>query len=294
MQSIQPFPYQGSKRKIADHILKYFPEEENLRIIEPFAGAGAVSIAAAIHNKNYKFLMNDTNIPLIKLWEMIIQKPEKLCESYQKYWKQQNIDTYKNIRDEFNKTQRPDLFLYLLARCVKAAIRYNSQGLFNQSPDKRRKGMNPKKMRSNILAISRLFRKRITFISKDYKEIINLVNKSDLLYMDPPYQGVCANKNPRYSTPIIFEEFVKFLTVLNKKNISYIVSYDGRTGKKTHGKILPKILNLTHIEINAGKSAQYTLIGKSEITYESLYLSPALMKRLSKNIYKDKQTKLVL
>jgi len=39
-------------------------------------------------------------------------------------------------------------------------------------------------------------------------------------------------------------------------------------------------LNLHKIEINAGRSSQSTLLGKNAKTYESLYLSPALVKRL--------------
>ena len=44
---------------------------------------------------------------------------------------------------EWGETGKPDLLLYLLARCVKAAVRYNASGEFNQSPDNRRRGMPP-------------------------------------------------------------------------------------------------------------------------------------------------------
>jgi DNA adenine methylase len=42
----QPIPYQGSKRNIATQILRYAPRSIE-RIIEPFAGSAAVSVAAA-------------------------------------------------------------------------------------------------------------------------------------------------------------------------------------------------------------------------------------------------------
>ncbi|MGV0005087.1 MAG: DNA adenine methylase [Candidatus Porifericomitaceae bacterium WSBS_2022_MAG_OTU9] len=41
-----PFPYQGSKRGIAKLILPYFPVLA-ARLVEPFCGSAAVSIAAA-------------------------------------------------------------------------------------------------------------------------------------------------------------------------------------------------------------------------------------------------------
>ena len=68
---------------------------------------------------------------------------------------------------------------------------------------------------------------------------------------------------------------------------SCIVCYDGRTGEKTFGKKLPESLELTHLYINAGVSAQATLNGKSEITYESLYISKSLIHK--KNYVKEKK-----
>ena len=37
-----PFPYQGSKRGIARHILAHFPRDVDC-LIEPFCGSGAIS-----------------------------------------------------------------------------------------------------------------------------------------------------------------------------------------------------------------------------------------------------------
>jgi DNA adenine methylase len=59
-------------------------------------------------------------------------------------------------------------------------------------------------------------------------------------------------------------------------SIPHPFPYDGRTGARQYGQILPDSLGLTHIEINAGRSSQATLLGRSARTYESLYLSPAL------------------
>ncbi len=58
------------------------------------------------------------------------------------------------------------------------------------------------------------------------------------------------------------------------------VSYDGRTGAKIFGDPLPTALNLKHLEVYAGRSTQATLLGRADVTYESLYLSPALLSRL--------------
>lgn len=148
----QPFPYQGSKRLLAEHVLSWLPHKFD-RLIEPFAGSAAIYLAAAKTGRTVRFWISDANEPLVDLWKAIVQTPEDLASKYEALWKEQqgNERAYFDlIRDRFNETHRPEHFLYLLARCVKAAIRYNSQGKFNNSPDNRRIGRRPDKMRTNL------------------------------------------------------------------------------------------------------------------------------------------------
>src|SRR6266702_1047508 len=282
MKVPQPFPYQGSKRNLASAILDYFPEGVGT-LIEPFAGSAAITLAAATANLAENFVINDFNGPLAELWRAIVNSPEKLGRRYQSLWRAQHSNRrrfYDEMRDEFNRTGKPDLLLYLLARCVKAAVRYNASGEFNQSPDNRRMGMLPATMRENILATSSLLRGRTECSSLDYKAVVASATTRDLIYLDPPYQGVCGERDPRYLKAVVFDEFVEVLEALNARDISYLVSYDGRTGDKVHGRQLPKHLNLHLVELEAGRSSQATLLGRNEVTIESLYLSPSLAERL--------------
>jgi len=264
--------------------LRYFPDRIDT-LYEPFAGSAAVSLACAANRVSVrKFHINDLNQPLIRLWHSIVNAPETLARDYQLLWNAQLAEParfYREIRDKFNKTGRPDYFLYLLARCVKASVRYNSEGEFNQSPDNRRMGATPATMRKHLTTASLLLKHKTVFSSKDYRDIVALADVNDLVYMDPPYQGVCGNRDSRYLSNIQFKEFVELLKSLNAGNIRYIVSYDGRTGEKIHGQALPASLRLERIELNAGRSTQATLLGRKEDTYESLYLSPALSADLS-------------
>ncbi|MFZ4704315.1 MAG: DNA adenine methylase, partial [Candidatus Methylumidiphilus sp.] len=135
-----PIQYQGSKRNLAPVILRYFPKGIS-RLVEPFAGSAAISVAAAAQGLATKFWVNDLNQPLVELLNLVAEKPEELAAFYEQLWNQQHrdsIDHFYQVREEFNRTQDPRLFLYLLARCVKGSVRYNSEGLLNQSPDKRR------------------------------------------------------------------------------------------------------------------------------------------------------------
>jgi DNA adenine methylase len=282
MKIPHPIPYQGSKRNLAKYILPFFPLEINT-LFEPFAGSAAISIAAAAHGKASRFHLNDVNQPLIALWNEIINHPNELAVQYDNLWLEQQGNErkyYDIVRDNFNKTKRPDYLLYLLARCVKASVRYNANGDFNQSPDNRRLGRNPQQMRDDILAVSGLLRHKTDLTSTDYKTVLAVATSKDLVYMDPPYQGVCATGDPRYFSGIDFDEFMQELKTLNKRDVPFILSYDGRTGEKSYGQALPDEIGTYRLEVDAGRSTQATLLGRNDVTYESVYLSKNLVDKL--------------
>lgn len=286
MKVPHPIPYQGSKRNLAKYILPFFPLDIDM-LIEPFSGSAAITIAAAQSGKASLFHINDINEPLISLFHEIVNDPQKISNSYEKLWKEQLGDErqyYDRVRDLFNNTHKPEYLLYLLARCVKASIRYNSNGEFNQSPDNRRKGRSPKEMRNDIFSTSHLLKNRITITSRNYKEILLLSSPRDLVYLDPPYQGVCSDRDSRYIEGIQHEDFIEELNRLNERNISFILSYDGKRGGKSYGETLPTWLELYKYEIKVGRSSQSTLLGGKDFTYESLYLSKALQNRLTASV----------
>lgn len=278
----QPFQYQGSKRSLASLILRYLPSNMQ-RLIEPFCGSAAVSIAAAARGRAKEFWLNDFNKPLAELLAAMINSPKALSLFYEKLWRDNHEDAlehYYQVRESFNRNHDARLLLYLLARCVKGAVRYNGEGLFNQSPDKRRLGTRPETMKENIATISTLLHGKTIVTSLSYEDVLANARTDDVIYMDPPYQGVCGERDSRYFAGIDFEEFVTELESLNHRSIRYLVSYDGRLGNRIYGKPLPARLNLTLVEIEAGRSSQATLLGRSEMTVESLYLSPALADEL--------------
>jgi DNA adenine methylase len=282
MKAPHPIPYQGSKRLLAPAILAYFPKN-SLRLLEPFAGAAGVSIAAVLKGRADRVVLNDINEPLMCLWKCIIESPEIIAAAYARLWKAQlgrQREYYDAVRSKFNETHQTHYLLYLLARCVKASVRYNSEGEFNQSPDNRRLGMNPETMQWHIFAASRLLKGRTTITVGDYRQTLNSAEPEDVVYMDPPYQGVCLNRDPRYISLLDFEVFTENLRSLKDRQISFILSYDGKTGGKSYGRPMPEDLGLTHIEIDAGRSSQATLLGRNHNTVESIYLSPALVERI--------------
>jgi len=256
-------------------------------LIEPFAGSAAVSLLAAQQGTALSFWLNDLNTPLIELWRAIIGTPEVLANEYGRLWEGQlgqEREYYDLVRDSFNRTHQTHALLYLLARCVKASVRYNTQGEFNQSPDNRRKGKHPTSMRQEILRASALLAGRTRLTSLDYKDVLAQANADDFVYLDPPYQGV-TKRDRRYLESVGVAELVRQLEQLNRREIAYLLSYDGQTGAKSFGQPLPDNLRLLRLEIAAGRSSQATLLGRSDHTIEAVYLSPALVKKLNLQVH---------
>ena len=277
--------YQGSKRLLAPKNLNYFPQNIH-KLWEPFSGMGAVTIAAAHQRKASSYHLNDINIPLVKILQSAIETPEHLFEEYSKVWNEQflfcggSIQHFYKIRDEFNNgDDSAAKLLYLIARCVKGSVRYGSNGKFNQSPDKRRNGTKPSTLLLRLYGISSLLKDKTNFSAVDYREIFEMAKEGDLIYMDPPYQGVSNVRDNRYFSGLSFEEFAQSLELLNRKNIDFLVSYDGNCGEKSYGRDLPVELECKKILLAAGFSSQATLLGRKEVTHEALYISRNLAKK---------------
>lgn len=274
-------PYQGSKRGLAHVIVPLIPDTV-ATMYEPFAGSAAVSIAAAHSGKARTIRISDINEPLMQLWDRIINEPIKLADDYERLWNEQLDDPrayYMMIRDDFNISHESHYLLYLLARCVKAAVRYNKHGEFNQSADNRRLGARPNAMRERIFQVSATI-SGASAQCADYAPILVGAEPEDVVYMDPPYEGVTNVADHRYMAGLDRSAFVSVLEEAVSNGVSFMISYDGMLGTKRYGSPLPPHLNLLHLHLHAGRSSQSTLAGTSDKTIESLYLSPALLERL--------------
>lgn len=272
-------PYQGSKRKLAADILTYMDFEIDT-LYEPFVGSGAITLAAAVNQKAKKFVVGDKLESLAQLWHWIVYDPERLLLEYTRLWHEQLPDPaayYKKVRDDFNRDQSPAKLLYLVARCVKNAVRFNASGEFNQGPDNRRLGLRPEKLGRELKLMSPLLKNRITIVGGDFRRTIAQATPHDVVYMDPPWQGTSGKRDPRYAYLLDLDELVAELEKLNQRNVPYMLSFDGTCGDKTYGAELPEQLRLRKVGLHAGRSSQATLLGREAVTIESLYLSPALL-----------------
>lgn len=276
--SLQPIPYQGSKRALAPRICEVFPK--NIKTLyEPFAGSAAITLYAAHHGLARSFVIGDVYGELIDLWDLIINSPGNVADEYRTLWAKQferGHAHFNEVRARYNADRDPIGLLYLIARCVKNAVRFNRKGQFTQSVDKRRSGMHPDKMARTVHFVSRLLKDRTCLFKGDFRDCITTVNEGDLVYMDPPYQGTTYGRDKRYAAQLYTKTLVDSLYWLNGRDVPYILSYDGKSGDKIYGEPLPRNINATHLLLHAGRSSQATLGGRDDETIESLYVSKVL------------------
>lgn len=279
-----PIPYQGSKRALAPVISNYLPVEFDTWY-EPFAGSAAMSLWIAAHRRPRRIVLGDSLTPMAMLWENIIARPEHVADRYERIWRgQTDSDTgyFNAIRTRFNEHGDPVDLLYLVCRCVKNAVRFNRNGAFTQSVDKRRLGMAPDKMRTAVRGASSLLRGIAKVRAGDWLDTTCDAAPGDFIYMDPPYLGTSVGRDRRYAEAMAQERLIAGLKSYRARGLRFSLSYDGQSGDRTYGPPLPAELGLTQLMLHAGRSSQATLNGVKAETYESLYLSHGLAMGMAK------------
>ena len=259
----------GSKRYIAQKIISFVDFNYDT-YYEPFVGGGSVLYAL---NPN-KAVCGDICGPLISLWNAIKTNPIPLAEYYCEKWIElqkngQNI--YYQIRDRFNQEQRPEDLLFLTRTCINGLIRFNSNGKFNTSFHHKRPGIRPDKLRNIILDWSYRIR-NATFVHCDFQETLSKVTKNDLVYLDPPYFNTKGQYNyDKFS----YDSLLNCLEELNRKQIRFMLSYDGIRNNTSYTVDLPKHLYKRHQYLIPGNSSYERLFNKNKhcIVKESLYLN---------------------
>ncbi len=273
-----PIPYQGSKRALAPSIFQFVPAGIETWY-EPFCGSAAMTLYAASRRAAKHYVIGDSLTPIVDLIENIVDEPNYVSSRYEEVWNGQTDDnpTYFNqVRDRYNAERNSIDLLYLICRCVKNAVRFGVNGRFTQSHDKRRLGMSPSRMAAAVSGMSFLLKGKVEFCRGDWLETVSTATSKDFIYLDPPYFGTSLGRDKRYFAQLSPTELCAGLEDLNRREINFVLSYDGMTGEKEYAPPLPKHLKMTRKLLHAGRSTQSTLNGRAEDTVESLYLSQAI------------------
>jgi DNA adenine methylase len=270
-------PYQGSKRRLAHHILAHLGNWRPARLFEPFAGSAALSLAAVHRRQVAQVVLGDSLAPLMQLWQSVLTAPDSVANDYERLWR--GDATFEHVRARYNAAPEPVALLYLLARCVKNAPRWNEAGAFNQAPDRRRRGVAPDRLRRQLRAVAALLHGRCELRVGDARQTVADATAADLVYLDPPWQGTSSGRDRRYHAGFSLPQLLELLNELRNRRVPFLLSYDGQLGERRYGEPLPLALGLRRVMLDAGRSSQATLAGRAERTLESLYISAEMPTR---------------
>ena len=128
----KPFlKWAGGKSKLVPLIQNQLPTA--MRLVEPFAGSAAVTLALEFD----AYLLNDSNADLIGLYQTLKQEKQDFIDYAQSFFTLENNQEtrFYDLREQFNHstntTERSALFIYLNRHAFNGLCRYNSKGGFN-------------------------------------------------------------------------------------------------------------------------------------------------------------------
>ena len=222
----KPFvKWAGGKRQIINILTQEIPLNF-INYIEPFVGGGALLFELLPE----KAIINDINIELINAYLVIKNHPDKLIESLKKHKNQEEY--FYKIRalnpEKLTSIERASRFIYLNKTCFNGLYRENSKGEFNVPFGNYK---NPKILdEENIKAISEyLNNANIKILNKDYKEVCEMAQKGDFVYLDPPYYPLSKTSSFTKYTKYDFtekdqKELSKIFKELDKKGCFVMLS----------------------------------------------------------------------
>lgn len=197
----RPFlKWAGGKRSLLSEIFPRIPIIEG-RFIEPFLGAGAVSLALPVEIPK---IANDFNSELISVYLAIRDSKDELIRELKKHKNTQ--EHFLRVREWDRKPnystrtsiEKAARFIYLNKTCFNGLYRVNSKGEFNV-PFGHYK--NPELFNSvHLERISEILNgvesngkkvaPKLLLKSGDYRKVTKLAKPGDFVYLDPPYDPI--------------------------------------------------------------------------------------------------------
>lgn len=210
---LPPLKIQGKKTKLleniynaAESIFSLHPEIDTW--VEPFMGTGVVAFNCPINIKHV--ICADINPHIIDFYNSI-KKGEITAETIEeellrrgKALSEKGKSYYLAVRDEFNKSHSPILFLFLSRTGFNGMMRFNKKGEWNIPYCNVDNRLNPKNVATlaeeiNTLS-NRINNSGVTYEFKclDFRNLFkeqSIISNRDktIFYCDPPYIGLYSD-----------------------------------------------------------------------------------------------------
>lgn len=191
-KTIKPFlKWAGNKFRIMNHIHSMLPEGQ--RLVEPFAGSGAVFL-----NTEYdSYLLADSNADLISLYQTLQQQGEDFIQLCEKLFnpRTNREDYFYRRRAEFNTTKddvrKAALFVYMNRHGYNGLCRYNARGGFNVPFGRYKRPYFPAREMQAFYEKAQ----HALFVHMDFSSVMAQVRTGDVVYCDPPYVPLTRSSN---------------------------------------------------------------------------------------------------
>ncbi|KHS93239.1 adenine methylase [Pectobacterium brasiliense] len=186
---IRPFiKWAGGKTRVLQDLLPLLPKGDCL--IEPFVGGASVFL-----NTDFpSYVLADINPDLINLYQCAAYDTERLIATARELFNSgNNADAYNGNRLSFNyqksnpSTVTAALFLYLNRHGFNGLCRYNNAGDFNIPFGKYKKPYFPEQEVRQFA--EKANDTKTIFSVADFRKTLTIkgINKSTVIYCDPPY-----------------------------------------------------------------------------------------------------------
>jgi len=250
----------GSKYKYANIIVSEFDFKYN-KYIEPFVGTGAVlaTLSPTIA------IAGDTLKPLIELWQLVQDDPQRLIDYYSKIIDKYYFDrdkVYKEILQMYNSSPNALDLLILSRTCYGGVVRFTKEGTMS-TPIGPHRPISPKSFAIRLID----WRERVKgtkFLNNSFIETMSLVRDGDLIYCDPPY---IESQSILYGAQLFeFEKLIDEIQRCKQIGARIALSIDGKkkSGKKLINLNIPPGIFEREIYLEGGSSMlkRFQLNGK--------------------------------
>lgn len=190
--AVRPFlKWPGGKYRVLPRIRELLPT--GTRLIEPFAGSGAVFLNTGFE----QYLLSDTNADLINLYTILQQDGPAFIARCRRYFsgRYNNAESYYRLRDRFNHSRDPAyrsaLFVYLNRHGYNGLCRYNAGGGYNVPFGRYQRPYFPE--REMLAFHARAQRARFELAS--FEQAMDRAGPGDVIYCDPPYVPLSTSAN---------------------------------------------------------------------------------------------------
>ena len=223
----------GSKRQYVPLLRQCWDLNQHTRYVEPFAGSAAVFFAVAPR----KAILSDINGELIQAYRAVRKTPHEVFRRLAKF--PVGRAAYYEVRAmrPTCAVSRAARFVYLNRFCFNGLYRTNVAGEFNvpYGAPKNDHLPNLELFRSCATLLS-----RATLLRSDFRKTLDLVERGDFVYIDPPYaisrRRVFIQYAKDHFNTADLVELAECLEQIDRRRASFVLSYaDSREARSLFG-----------------------------------------------------------